>query len=195
MVAYNCRTNLLHWQTATIMWYWSLKPFNSSGPVDLINWRSRVCLERVSVVNFRNTCLNVAYIYQNSIWLIHLSSYYTSDSYAISGVNHILIINSEFNYIHDVLSSTANATGFSHTPQLKKIYLTPAHNRVLQPWLLCHRTVGDRANRGLQHGNGRKTQQMFKRASGDTKRIKTAFWWLHSLYVLTSIVVDQCIGG
>jgi len=127
----------------------------------LINWRSRVCLERVSVVNFRNTCLNVAYIYQNSIWR---SSYYTRDSYAISGVNHILIINSEFNYIHDVLSPSANATGFSHTPQLKKIYLTPAQNRVLQPWLPCHRTVGDGANRGLQHGNSRKRQQMFKRA-------------------------------
>lgn len=121
MVAYNCRTNLLHWQTATIMWYWSLKPFNSSSSVDLINWRSWVCLERVSVVNFRNICLNTAYIYQNSIWLIHLSSYYTRDSYVISGVNHILIINIEFNYIHDVLSPTANATGFSHTTAWKDL--------------------------------------------------------------------------
>lgn len=37
------------------------------------------------------------------------------------GVNHILILNSEFNYIRDVLSSTASATGFSHTRAQKDL--------------------------------------------------------------------------
>lgn len=159
MVAYNCRTNLLCWQTATIMWYWSRKTFNNSSPVDLINWRSRVYLERVLVVNFRNISLNIATIHQSSIWLIHLSSYHARDSCAISGVNHILIINSEFNYARDVLSFMKSAGGFSYTTTPQRFIwhqLTIELASVLQPWLPCQRTVGDGANRGLQHGNGRK---------------------------------------
>ncbi len=51
-----------------------------------------------------------------------------------------------------------------HTPEPRKIYLTQLTIELSSALLPCHRTVGDRANRGLQHGNGRKKQQMFKRA-------------------------------
>lgn len=83
-----------------------------------------------------------------------------------------------------------------HTPEPRKIYLTQLTielSSVLQPWLPCHRTVGDRANRGLQHGNRQKKTTDVQ--EGDTKRIKTVFWRLRFLDVLASIKVDQCIGG